>query len=66
MNVARPRGSYCLKAAARCAPLAAAAGFAVAPLAAQAVLSKAAREGVAMRQELESLLFPSVYLPSGR
>ena len=30
MNVARPRGSYCLKAAARCAPLAAAAGFAVA------------------------------------
>jgi hypothetical protein len=45
---------------------AAAAGFAVAPLAAQAVLSKAAREGVAMRQELESLLFPSVYLPSGR
>jgi len=30
MNVARPRGSYCLKAAARCAPLAAAVGFAVA------------------------------------
>jgi hypothetical protein len=30
MNVARPRGSYCLKAAARCAPLSAAAGFAVA------------------------------------
>jgi hypothetical protein len=30
MNVARPRGTYCLKAAARCVPLAAAAGFAVA------------------------------------
>src|SRR5260370_5948623 len=30
MNVARSRGTYCMKAAARCAPLAAAAGFAVA------------------------------------
>jgi hypothetical protein len=30
MNVARPRGTYCLKAAACCAPLAVAAGFAVA------------------------------------
>jgi hypothetical protein len=30
MSVARPRGTYCMKAATRCAPLAVAAGFAVA------------------------------------
>ncbi|TDY16679.1 hypothetical protein B0G81_7756 [Paraburkholderia sp. BL6665CI2N2] len=30
MNVSRPRGTYCLKAAARCAPLLVAAGFAAA------------------------------------